>query len=73
VPIALHPEIDVTVTINVARSNDEAERIARGEDVISRRDEERAEQAAAVEAEAFFEKPEEAKDEAAEQPTPEQK
>ena len=73
VPIALHPEVDVTVTVNVARSNDEAERIARGEDVISRRDEERAEQAAAVEAETFFENPEDAKDEAAEQPAPEQK
>ena len=73
VPIALHPEVDVTVTVNVARSNDEAERIARGEDVISRRDEERAEQAAAVEAEAFFENPEAAKDETAEQPAPEQK
>ena len=73
VPIALHPEVDVTVTVNVARSNDEAERFARGEDVISRRDEERAEQAAAVEAETFFENPEAAKDEAAEQPAPEQK
>ena len=73
VPVALHPEIEVSITINVARSADEAERIARGEDVISRRDEERAEEAAAVEAEAFFETPEAAKDEAAEQPAPEQK
>ena len=39
VPIALHPEIEVTITINVARSADEAERIARGEDVIARREE----------------------------------
>lgn len=39
VPIALHPEVEVTVTINVARSADEAERIARGEDVIARREE----------------------------------
>ena len=39
VPIALHPEIEVSITINVARSNDEAERIARGEDVIARREE----------------------------------
>jgi large subunit ribosomal protein L9 len=75
VPVALHPEIDVTVTINVARSNDEAERIARGEDVISRRDQERAEEAAAVTAEAFFENPEAAagKDEPAEEPAPEKK
>ena len=39
VPIALHPEIEVSITINVARSTDEAERIARGEDVIARREE----------------------------------
>jgi large subunit ribosomal protein L9 len=31
--IALHPEVLVTVTINVARSQDEAEKQARGEDV----------------------------------------
>jgi large subunit ribosomal protein L9 len=39
VPIALHPEIEVAITITVARSTDEAERIARGEDVIARREE----------------------------------
>lgn len=39
VPVALHPEVEVTITINVARSADEAERIARGEDVIARREE----------------------------------
>jgi large subunit ribosomal protein L9 len=75
VPIALHPEIDVTVTVNVARSADEAERIARGEDVISRREEEPAEETAPVDAEAFFEKPEvaEGKDEPAEKSEPEKK
>ena len=31
--IALHPEVEVKVTINIARSQDEAERQARGEDV----------------------------------------
>jgi large subunit ribosomal protein L9 len=31
--IALHPEVIVTVTLNVARSQDEAEKQARGEDV----------------------------------------
>jgi large subunit ribosomal protein L9 len=39
VPVALHPEIEVAITINVARSADEAERIARGEDVTARREE----------------------------------
>ncbi len=56
VPVALHPEIEVTVTINVARSADEAERIARGEDVITRREEPAA--AEEVAAEEFFENPE---------------
>lgn len=33
VTVALHPEVQVKVSINVARSKDEAERQARGEDV----------------------------------------
>ncbi|MGN6571792.1 MAG: 50S ribosomal L9 C-terminal domain-containing protein, partial [Pseudolabrys sp.] len=58
VPIALHPEIEVAVTVIVARSADEAERIKRGEDVTVRRTEEEEEQAAAAaNAEAFFDKP----------------
>jgi len=63
VPVALHPEVEVSITINVARSADEAERIARGEDVTVRREEgpaeEEAAQAAAAAA-AFFEKPDDA-------------
>ena len=31
VAIALHPEVEVTVTLNIARSTDEAERQAQGE------------------------------------------
>jgi large subunit ribosomal protein L9 len=56
VPITLHPEIEVTINVTVARNADEAERIARGEDITIPRDEaeEAAEQAAAA-AEAFFE------------------
>jgi len=57
VPVALHPEVEVTVTINVARNADEAERQARGEDVTQRR-EQTDEEAAAAEAASFFEKPE---------------
>lgn len=34
VRLILHPDVDVTVTINVARTPEEAERQARGEDVI---------------------------------------
>ena len=36
VPVALHPEVEVNVTINVARSPEEAERQARGEAVTTR-------------------------------------
>ena len=35
VKVRLHPEVAVTVTVNVARSQDEADRQARGENVIS--------------------------------------
>jgi large subunit ribosomal protein L9 len=43
VKVRLHPEVAVTVTVNVARSADEAERQARGENVIaSAMDEQRA-------------------------------
>ncbi len=35
VAIVLHPEVRVHVTINVARTEDEAERQARGEDVLA--------------------------------------
>jgi large subunit ribosomal protein L9 len=36
VPVHLHPEVDVKITVNVARSPDEAERQARGEVVTLR-------------------------------------
>jgi large subunit ribosomal protein L9 len=36
VPVALHPEVEVTVTVNVARSTEEGERQARGEDLTRR-------------------------------------
>jgi len=35
VKVRLHPEVSITVNINIARSQDEAERQARGEDVIA--------------------------------------
>jgi large subunit ribosomal protein L9 len=56
VPIALHPEVEVSIYIIVARNADEAGRIARGEDVTMLRDEAAQEAAqAATAAEAFFE------------------
>ncbi|BBF93967.1 50S ribosomal protein L9 [Blastochloris tepida] len=59
VPVALHPEVEVSVVVNVARSNEEAERQARGEDLSRRRDEDEEEEAeeAAAAAEAPFEEP----------------
>jgi large subunit ribosomal protein L9 len=56
VPLALHPEVEVSITVTVARSADEAQRIARGENVTVRRTEaEEAAAAAAAAAEAMFE------------------
>jgi large subunit ribosomal protein L9 len=55
VPIALHPEIETSVTVVVARNNDEAARIARGEEVTQLREEPSEAEAAALAAEAFFE------------------
>ncbi len=52
VSIVLHPEVRVSVTVNVARTEDEAERQARGEDVLAERTEQ---EEAVAEAEAMFE------------------
>jgi large subunit ribosomal protein L9 len=55
VPISLHPEIETSIIVIVARNNDEAARIARGEDVTQLREEPSEAEAAAIAAEAFFE------------------
>ncbi|WP_349360999.1 50S ribosomal protein L9 [Stappia sp.] len=34
--VLLHPEVEVEITLNIARSNDEAERQAKGEDLTTR-------------------------------------
>lgn len=61
VPLALHPEVETNITVIVARSAGEAERVARGEDVTVQREQAEEDAAAALEAaEAFFE-PEAAK------------
>jgi len=54
VPIALHPEVEASISIIVARNEDEAARIARGEEVTQLR-EPTEQEAAAIAAEAFFE------------------
>lgn len=71
VPIALHPEVEVTVIVNVARNADEAERLARGENITVRR--EQTDQEAAVEeakktAEAMFDPEAQTRNEAEAQP-----
>jgi large subunit ribosomal protein L9 len=53
VPVTLHPEVEVTVSVTVARSADEAERLKRGEDITIAADEAAA--AALATAESFFE------------------
>ena len=40
VNVVLHPEVRVKITLNVARTEDEAERQARGEDVLAEKTEE---------------------------------
>ena len=59
VPVALHPEVESSITVTIARSLDEAQRLARGEDVLTRRegedDEQEAAEAAVAAAETFFE------------------
>jgi large subunit ribosomal protein L9 len=70
VPVSLHPEVEVTITVAVARSADEAARLARGEDItVAREEPAEPDQEAA---EAFFE-PEvvEARRERDEAPKPE--
>jgi large subunit ribosomal protein L9 len=57
VPISLHPEVEISVTVNVARNSDEAERQARGENVTVRREGRDEPEEPAAAAEAFFEGP----------------
>ena len=55
VPIALHPEVEVTISIGVARNADEAARLVRGEDItVARTEEQEAQAEALATAESFF-------------------
>ena len=79
VPLSLHPEIETSIAIIVARNADEAERIARGEDVAQLR-EPTEQEAALATAESFFEpgageaaKPEESEEAAEAAPSAETK
>ncbi len=55
VRIVLHPEVDASVDINIARSEDEAERQARGENVLAAPEEQEEEAAEDTAAEFFDE------------------
>jgi large subunit ribosomal protein L9 len=56
VAVALHPEVQVSISVTVARSADEAARLARGEDItVEPTEAEETAEAAAAAAEAMFE------------------
>ena len=69
IPVVLHPEVKVSITINIARSEDEAERQARGENVLAERTEQ---EEAVVAAEELFEKGAGPRAEEGEEPTEEE-
>ena len=54
VTIAVHPEVEATINVIVARSADEAERIKRGEDISSRQEDQDAAAEAIAAAGEFF-------------------
>ncbi len=62
VTIAVHPEVEATITVTVARSADEAERIKRGEDISTRQEDQDAAAEALAAAGEFFD-PEAQRDE----------
>jgi large subunit ribosomal protein L9 len=72
VTIAVHPEVEATINVTVARSADEAERIKRGEDISTRQEDQDAAAEAIAAAGEFFD-PEAQVDDAqpAAAPTPE--
>jgi large subunit ribosomal protein L9 len=54
VTIAVHPEVEADITVTVARSADEAERIKRGEDISTRQEDQDAAAEALAAAGEFF-------------------
>ena len=54
VTIAVHPEVEASITVTVARSAEEAERIQRGEDISSRQEDQDAAAEALAAAGEFF-------------------
>jgi large subunit ribosomal protein L9 len=68
VTIAVHPEVETSINVTVARSTDEAERIKRGEDISTRQEDQDAAAEALAAAGEFFDP--EAQPDEAEQPAP---
>jgi large subunit ribosomal protein L9 len=54
IAIAVHPEVEIGVSVTVARSADEAERINRGEDISTRQEDQDAAAEALAAAGEFF-------------------
>jgi large subunit ribosomal protein L9 len=65
IPISLHGDVAVSITVNIARNADEAERQARGEDVTLGREQE-DEDEGTPSADAFFDQPPPESEESAE-------
>jgi large subunit ribosomal protein L9 len=72
IAIAVHPEVEVGVTVTVARSADEAERINRGENISSRQEDQDAAAEALAAAGEFFD-PEAQRGDAAQDEAPDEK
>jgi large subunit ribosomal protein L9 len=72
VTVAVHPEVETSITVTVARSADEADRIKRGEDISTRREDKDAAAEAIAAAGEFFD-PEAQHDDEAPAPAAEEK
>jgi large subunit ribosomal protein L9 len=70
VAIAVHPEVEANITVTVARSADEAERIKRGEDISTRQEDQDAAAEALAAAGEFFDPDAQHEAEPAAEPTP---
>ncbi len=70
VTIAVHPEVEANITVTVARSTDEAERIKRGEDISTRQEDQDAAAEALAAAGEFFDPDAQPDVEPAAEPTP---
>jgi large subunit ribosomal protein L9 len=72
VTVAVHPEVETSITVTVARSAEEADRIKRGEDISTRREDQDAAAEALAAAGEFFD-PEAQHDDEAPAPAAEEK